>query len=206
MQVYRITLCTRERGCDRERASGTKAEWLRAAGVSSNRWPEGTPAVSPTHYLLKCSVRDTRSGRSRARLSARPLAERAGASGKAMLNSMSRASILQSLTIEGNDGYPLSTAQKKPPSLSSVLCVVSRYCNQPGCSWKYISSPLTAARNCAEWFFRHITSRRVFFSFLPFFSFSRGLLISMKIPDRSPMEYSSVRSVRRRNQTRRRRR
>lgn len=204
MQVYRITLCTRERGCDRERASGTKAEWLRAAGVSSNRWLEGTPAVSPTHYLLKCSVRDTRSGRSRARLSARPLAERTGVSGKAMLNSMSRASILQSLTRERNDRYPLSTAQKKPPSLSSVLCVVSRYCNQPGCSWKYISSSHCSAQLRGMVLSSYHKPPSFFFLSLPFFSFSRGLLISMKIPDRSPMEYSSVRSVRRRNHTRRR--
>lgn len=66
MQVYRIMLCTWERGCDRERASGTKAEWSRAAGVSLNRWLEGTPAIFLTHYPLKCSVRDTQSGRSRA--------------------------------------------------------------------------------------------------------------------------------------------
>lgn len=67
------------------------------------------------------------------------------------------------------------------------LCVVSRYYNQLGFLRKYISSHPPPALNCAEWFFRHIRGRRIF---LLFFSFSRGLLISMKIPDRSTMEYS----------------
>lgn len=84
-----------------------------------------------------------------------------------------------------------------PPS---VLCVVSRYCNQPGCLLAeiYFLAPMqrAIARNGSL-----VISEAAEF-FLHFFFLFRGvLLISMKIPDRSLMEYSPGRSVHRRYQT-----
>lgn len=148
-------LCTWERGCDRERASGTKAEWSRAAGVSLNRWLEGTPAIFLTHYPLKCSVRDTQSGRSRA---------------WSIRKGVSRSS--QSLTREGNDRYP--PLKKNFPLYRLFYALsVDITINQDARGRSIFPRLLTAARNCAEWFFRHITSHRVFF--FPFFFLFRGV-------------------------------
>lgn len=166
--------------------SGTKAGWSRAAGRSS-RWLKyffySLPAQTQSEILSWAGLLGTRT-----RLSVET-SGRGSTFHPEYQTSMSRVSI-----------PPPHEKAVPPPEYLFMRC--QSILESQGCSRKYTLFPhLTAAARAIarNRFFRHITSRRVFFFF------SRGSLISMgkekKIPDRSGVEYSSCRSVRSRNQT-----